>query len=152
MFPLHFWDTGAEVWCGQCNVLLGLLSQELWCWKVYFCLWGIALVIYITHITYFTYNVCEEHAKSFFFLKILLDESANEKGYITEAQTKVPIAATGAISIENAEISVLDSDVGSVESQKKYVNCVFVQNIYLFFNFLLVIIIILFLGSLLQLL
>ncbi|KAL0791150.1 hypothetical protein Bca101_007396 [Brassica carinata] len=51
--------------------------------------------------------------------QILLDELAHEKVYITEAQTKVPIAATGAISIENAEISVLDSDVGSVESQKK---------------------------------
>ncbi|CAH8368285.1 unnamed protein product [Eruca vesicaria subsp. sativa] len=54
-----------------------------------------------------------------FVFEILLDESANEKAYITEAQTKVPIAATGAISIENAEIAVLDSDVGSVESQKK---------------------------------
>ncbi|KAG2249093.1 hypothetical protein Bca52824_088721 [Brassica carinata] len=54
-----------------------------------------------------------------FVFEILLDESANEKAYITEAQTKVPIAATGAITIENAEIAVLDSDVGSVESQKK---------------------------------
>ncbi|KAL0737963.1 hypothetical protein Bca4012_014173 [Brassica carinata] len=54
-----------------------------------------------------------------FVFEILLDESANEKAYITEAQTKVHIAATGAISIENAEIAVLDSDVGSVESQKK---------------------------------
>ncbi|KAF3592778.1 hypothetical protein DY000_02026999 [Brassica cretica] len=54
-----------------------------------------------------------------FVFEILLDESANEKGYITEAQTKVPIAATGAIGIENAEIAVLDSDVGSIESQKK---------------------------------
>jgi hypothetical protein len=36
----------------------------------------------------------------------------------------VPIAATGAISIENAEIAVLDSDIGSVESQKKYVTCI----------------------------
>ncbi|XP_018485011.1 dolichyl-diphosphooligosaccharide--protein glycosyltransferase subunit 2-like [Raphanus sativus] len=53
-----------------------------------------------------------------FVFEILLDESANEKAYITEAQTKVPIAATGAISIENAEIAILDSDVGSVESQK----------------------------------
>ncbi|KAF3550767.1 hypothetical protein DY000_02009723 [Brassica cretica] len=54
-----------------------------------------------------------------FVFEILPDELAHEKVYITEAQTKVPIAATGAISIENAEISVLDSDVGSVESQKK---------------------------------
>ena len=54
----------------------------------------------------------------------MLDESANEKVYITEAQTKVPISATGAITIENAEIAVLDSDVGSVESQKKYVTCI----------------------------
>ncbi|XP_048593426.1 dolichyl-diphosphooligosaccharide--protein glycosyltransferase subunit 2-like [Brassica napus] len=54
-----------------------------------------------------------------FVFEILLDESAQEKLYITEAQTKIPIAATGAISIENAEIAVLDGDVGSVESQKK---------------------------------
>uniref|UniRef100_A0A1J3GK09 Dolichyl-diphosphooligosaccharide--protein glycosyltransferase subunit 2 n=1 Tax=Noccaea caerulescens TaxID=107243 RepID=A0A1J3GK09_NOCCA len=54
-----------------------------------------------------------------FVFEILLDDSANEKAYITEAETKVPIAVTGIISIENPEISVLDSDVGSVESQKK---------------------------------
>ncbi|KAG7546731.1 Dolichyl-diphosphooligosaccharide--protein glycosyltransferase subunit Swp1 [Arabidopsis suecica] len=54
-----------------------------------------------------------------FVFEILLDDSAHEKVYITEAQTKVPIAATGVISIENAEIAVLDSDIGSVESQKK---------------------------------
>ncbi|VVB12234.1 unnamed protein product [Arabis nemorensis] len=54
-----------------------------------------------------------------FVFEILLDDSASEKAYITEAQTEVPIAVTGAISIENAEIAVLDSDVGSVESQKK---------------------------------
>ncbi|XP_010449112.1 PREDICTED: dolichyl-diphosphooligosaccharide--protein glycosyltransferase subunit 2 [Camelina sativa] len=54
-----------------------------------------------------------------FIFEIVLDDSANEKVYITEAQTKVPIAATGVISIENAEIAVLDSDIGSVESQKK---------------------------------
>ncbi|CAH2078395.1 unnamed protein product [Thlaspi arvense] len=54
-----------------------------------------------------------------FVFQILLDDSAHEKIYITEARTKVPISATGAISIENAEIAVLDSDIGSVESQKK---------------------------------
>lgn len=54
-----------------------------------------------------------------FVFEILLDDSTHEKVYITEAQTKVPIAATGVISIENAEIAVLDSDVGSIESQKK---------------------------------
>ncbi|CAE6185183.1 unnamed protein product [Arabidopsis arenosa] len=54
-----------------------------------------------------------------FVFEILLDDSAHEKVYITEAQTKVPIAATGVISIENAEIAVVDSDIGSVESQKK---------------------------------
>ncbi|KAG7542064.1 Dolichyl-diphosphooligosaccharide--protein glycosyltransferase subunit Swp1 [Arabidopsis thaliana x Arabidopsis arenosa] len=54
-----------------------------------------------------------------FVFEILLDDSAHEKVYITEAQTKVPIAATGVISIENAEIAVLDSDIGSVQSQKK---------------------------------
>lgn len=59
----------------------------------------------------------------------MLDDSAHEKVYITEAQTKVPIAATGVISIENAEIAVLDSDIGSVESQKKYVTCIVVKQL-----------------------
>ncbi|CAE6207486.1 unnamed protein product [Arabidopsis arenosa] len=45
-----------------------------------------------------------------FVFEILLDESANEKAYVTEAQTKVPIAATGAISIENAENCYLTKD------------------------------------------
>ncbi|CAL9226254.1 unnamed protein product [Arabidopsis halleri] len=54
-----------------------------------------------------------------FVFEILVDDSAHEKVYITEAQTKVPVAAIGVIGIENAEIAVLDSDIGSVESQKK---------------------------------
>ncbi|CAN8231185.1 unnamed protein product [Cochlearia groenlandica] len=57
--------------------------------------------------------------KYIFVFEILLDDSAHEKAYITEGQTKVPIAVTGVISIENAEIAVLDSAIGSVESQKK---------------------------------
>lgn len=61
-------------------------------------------------------------------MQILLDDSAHEKVYITEAQTKVPIAATGVISIENAEIAVLDSDIGSVESQKKYAPVLLLNN------------------------
>jgi len=87
--------------------------------------------------------------KASFFLKILLDESANEKGYITEAQTKVPIAATGAIGIENAEIAVLDSDVGSIESQKKYASLYhLLLTKYVFLQLSSCVIIILFLGSL----
>ncbi|CAN8325454.1 unnamed protein product [Cochlearia groenlandica] len=54
-----------------------------------------------------------------FVFEILMDDSAHEKPYVTEAQTKVTVAATGVINIENAEIAVLDSDIGSVESQKK---------------------------------
>ena len=82
----------------------------------------VLLLFYILHTSHTSHTMYVKNMlKASFFLKILLDESAIEKGYITQAQTKVPIAATGAIGIENAEISVLDSDVGSIESQKKYV-------------------------------
>lgn len=41
--------------------------------------------------------------------------------YATGGQTQVPVFVTGLIKIDNAEIAVLDSDLGSVETQKKYV-------------------------------
>lgn len=49
----------------------------------------------------------------------MLDDSENKNIYATGGRTKVPIYVTGVIKVDNAEISVLDSDLGSVETQKK---------------------------------
>ncbi|GKU86286.1 hypothetical protein SLEP1_g830 [Rubroshorea leprosula] len=54
-----------------------------------------------------------------FAFEIVLHESGPEKVYATGSQTKIPIFVTGFIKIENAEIAVLDSDLGSIETQKK---------------------------------
>jgi oligosaccharyltransferase complex subunit delta (ribophorin II) len=51
----------------------------------------------------------------------VLDGSVDKKVYATGGQTQVPIFITGVIKIDNAEIAVLDSDIGSIEAQKKYV-------------------------------
>lgn len=51
----------------------------------------------------------------------MLDGSVDKKVYATGGQTQVPIFITGVIKIDNAEIAVLDSDIGSIEAQKKYV-------------------------------
>lgn len=39
--------------------------------------------------------------------------------YATGGQIQVPIYITGVVKIENAVIAVLDSDLGSIETQKK---------------------------------
>ncbi|XP_022771284.1 dolichyl-diphosphooligosaccharide--protein glycosyltransferase subunit 2-like [Durio zibethinus] len=54
-----------------------------------------------------------------FVFEIVFHEPDHEKIYVTGSQTKVPIFVTGLIKIENAEITVLDSDLGSIETQKK---------------------------------
>ncbi|KAA3458707.1 dolichyl-diphosphooligosaccharide--protein glycosyltransferase subunit 2-like [Gossypium australe] len=54
-----------------------------------------------------------------FVFEVVLHESNHEEVYFTGSQTKVPISVTGLIKIENSEIAVLDSDLGSIESQKK---------------------------------
>ncbi|XWS46993.1 hypothetical protein CRYUN_Cryun14cG0115600 [Craigia yunnanensis] len=54
-----------------------------------------------------------------FVFEIVLNEPEHEKVYVAGSQTKVPIFVTGLIKIENAEITVLDSDLGSIETQKK---------------------------------
>ena len=51
----------------------------------------------------------------------MLHEPEHEKVYVTGSQTKVPIFVTGLIKIENAEIRVLNSDLRSIKTQKKYV-------------------------------
>ncbi|KAF4387074.1 hypothetical protein G4B88_024646 [Cannabis sativa] len=57
--------------------------------------------------------------KFLFVFEVVLHDSELEKGYATGGQTKVPVFVTGLIKVDNAEITVLDSDLGSVESQKK---------------------------------
>ncbi|XP_021279531.1 dolichyl-diphosphooligosaccharide--protein glycosyltransferase subunit 2 isoform X1 [Herrania umbratica] len=54
-----------------------------------------------------------------FVFEIVLHESEHVKVYVTGSQTKVPIFVTGLIKIESAEITVLDGDLGSIETQKK---------------------------------
>ncbi|KAK9035365.1 hypothetical protein V6N11_077407 [Hibiscus sabdariffa] len=54
-----------------------------------------------------------------FVFEILLHEPEHEKVYVTGGQKKVPIFVSGLIKIENAEIVILDSDLGSIETQKK---------------------------------
>ncbi|KAH1081455.1 hypothetical protein J1N35_021216 [Gossypium stocksii] len=54
-----------------------------------------------------------------FVFEIVLHEPEHEKIYVTVGQIKVPIFVSGLIKIENAEIAVLDSDLGSIETQKK---------------------------------
>lgn len=52
---------------------------------------------------------------------MLVQDSEQQTVYATGTLTQVAIYVTGLIKIENAKIVVLDSDLGSVETQKKYV-------------------------------
>lgn len=54
-----------------------------------------------------------------FVFEVVLHDSEHEKVFATGGQTRVPVFVTGIIKVDNAEIVVLDSDLGSVESQKK---------------------------------
>ncbi|KAM1122522.1 hypothetical protein ACFX19_004115 [Malus domestica] len=54
-----------------------------------------------------------------FVFEVVLHDSEEENVYATGGSTQVQIFITGVIKIENAEIAVLDSDIGSIETQKK---------------------------------
>ncbi|XP_073120896.1 dolichyl-diphosphooligosaccharide--protein glycosyltransferase subunit 2-like [Henckelia pumila] len=54
-----------------------------------------------------------------FSFEIILDDPEYKKTYVTGGRTKVPIHLTGVVQVDNAEIAVLDSDLGSVEMHKK---------------------------------
>ncbi|XP_021903831.1 dolichyl-diphosphooligosaccharide--protein glycosyltransferase subunit 2-like [Carica papaya] len=54
-----------------------------------------------------------------FVFEIVLHDPEHETVYATGGKTEVPVFVTGFIIIENAEIAVLDSDLGSIETQKK---------------------------------
>lgn len=53
-----------------------------------------------------------------FVFEIVTHDSDSEKVYATGGQIHVPIYITGSIKISNAEIAILDSDLGSVETHK----------------------------------
>lgn len=49
---------------------------------------------------------------------MVLHDSGTENVYATGGQIHVPIYVTGIIEVSNAEIAVLDSDLGSAKTQK----------------------------------
>ncbi|KAE9589914.1 putative dolichyl-diphosphooligosaccharide--protein glycotransferase [Lupinus albus] len=53
-----------------------------------------------------------------FVFEIVLLDSDSKKDYATGGQLHVPIYVTGIIEASNAEIAILDSDLGSVETRK----------------------------------
>lgn len=63
----------------------------------------------------------------------MLHGSDNDRVYATGGQIHVPIYVTGIIKIGGAEIAVLDSDLGSVETRKTYVSsyCSEINNSYI---------------------
>ncbi|KAA8543380.1 hypothetical protein F0562_021125 [Nyssa sinensis] len=54
-----------------------------------------------------------------FVFEIVLHDPEHKKIYATGGRTKVPIYVTGIIEVDSAEIAILDSDLGSIETQKK---------------------------------
>lgn len=53
---------------------------------------------------------------------MVLKDSDTRSNYATGGQISVSIYITGVVKMGNAEIAVLDSDLGSIETQKKYVS------------------------------
>ncbi|KAI5394868.1 dolichyl-diphosphooligosaccharide--protein glycosyltransferase subunit 2 [Lathyrus oleraceus] len=53
-----------------------------------------------------------------FVLEIVLHDSESDKVYATGGQIHVPIYVTGVIKVGSAEIAVLDSDLGNIETHK----------------------------------
>ncbi|XP_054820111.1 dolichyl-diphosphooligosaccharide--protein glycosyltransferase subunit 2-like [Prosopis cineraria] len=53
-----------------------------------------------------------------FVFEVVLEDSNRRSDYATGGQTHVPIYVTGVIKVGDAEIAVLDSDLGSIETQK----------------------------------
>ncbi|KAI4301082.1 hypothetical protein L6164_034398 [Bauhinia variegata] len=53
-----------------------------------------------------------------FVFEVLLHDSNSENIYATGGQIHVPIYITGIIEVDSAKIAVLDSDLGSIETQK----------------------------------
>lgn len=71
-----------------------------------------------------------------YFLQIALQDSEDRNIYVTGGQTKIPVYISGIIKIEKSEISVFDSDLGSVDVQKKYAASTF-RILFLLLTFLI---------------
>ncbi|XP_061972194.1 dolichyl-diphosphooligosaccharide--protein glycosyltransferase subunit 2-like [Populus nigra] len=54
-----------------------------------------------------------------FVFETVLHDSDHKNLYATGGQTRIPIFVTGVIEVDTAEIAVLDSDLGSIETKKK---------------------------------
>ncbi|KAK3407154.1 hypothetical protein EUGRSUZ_K03255 [Eucalyptus grandis] len=53
-----------------------------------------------------------------FVFELALQDSEDVNTYATGGQTQIPIYITGVMKIENAAVAVLDSDLGTVDTQK----------------------------------
>ncbi|CAI9107615.1 OLC1v1007010C1 [Oldenlandia corymbosa var. corymbosa] len=54
-----------------------------------------------------------------FSFEILLRDPEHKKTYATGGRTKLPVYVTGVVDVDQAEIIILDSDLGSAETKKK---------------------------------
>ncbi|KAL3849975.1 hypothetical protein ACJIZ3_011857 [Penstemon smallii] len=54
-----------------------------------------------------------------FSFEVILDNPEEKKNYATGGRTKVSVHVTGVITVDSSEIAILDSDLGSTETQKK---------------------------------
>ncbi|CDP03756.1 unnamed protein product [Coffea canephora] len=57
--------------------------------------------------------------KYIFTFEILLHDPEHKKIYATGGRTKVSVYVTGVVNIDQAEIAILDSDLGNVETKKR---------------------------------
>jgi oligosaccharyltransferase complex subunit delta (ribophorin II) len=53
-------------------------------------------------------------------LQMVLHDPDHLNLYATGGQTRIPIFVTGVVKVDSAEISVLDSDLGSTETKKYF--------------------------------
>ncbi|XP_019165264.1 PREDICTED: dolichyl-diphosphooligosaccharide--protein glycosyltransferase subunit 2-like [Ipomoea nil] len=54
-----------------------------------------------------------------FSFEIVLHDPEHKKIYATGGRSKFPIYVTGVVTVDHAEIAILDSDLGNVETKKK---------------------------------
>lgn len=118
-FVVCNYNIGTQVWPRKCGTYIRCFAQECWCWKLHLCFWGNLFVFGFQIHQDLNYNWCWVHTR--WTKQIVLHDSVDKKVYTTGGQTQVPLFVTGVIKTDNAEIAVLDSDLGSIETQKKYV-------------------------------
>ncbi|CAN0829168.1 Dolichyl-diphosphooligosaccharide--protein glycosyltransferase subunit 2 [Linum grandiflorum] len=57
--------------------------------------------------------------KYMFVFEVVFHDPEHNNVYTAGSKTEVPVFVTGVVKVGNAEIAVLDSDLGSIETQKK---------------------------------